>query len=94
MHCDLIVDWVCLKQLWFDAVASTRQINGLIKAMRRQARAASMGLALGLSLGVAVPAASAAGAAESDMDNYMKVLAALQSRLDSMSTKYVATGQC
>ncbi len=82
--------------LLIGAAESTEQINWVVataKSMGRQVRAASLGLALGLSLGVAVPAASASGAAENDMDNYMKVLAALQSRLDSMSTKYVVAGQ-
>ena len=42
-------------------------------------------------MGVAAPPASAAaGKAEGDMQNYMQVLAALQKRLDTMSTKCAA----
>lgn len=62
----------------------------MIGAGWRQAAAAGVGLTLGLGAGAIAPTtASAAGSAENDMDNYMKVLGALQARLDSMSTKCV-----
>ena len=58
-------------------------------APRHQLLAAGVGVAFGLGFGLSgvVPTAFAAPSAENDMDNYMKVLTALQSRLDSMSTK-------
>lgn len=67
---------------------------GLLQGARHPSAplAASVGVALGLSVGVGavLPTASAAGAAENDMDSYLKVLVALQSRLESMSTQYAS----
>jgi|EP01046_Picozoa_sp_COSAG06_P063698 hypothetical protein len=82
--------------LYAGAAAICRRLRhaapaGCTQSLRRPAVPLALlggaALGMGLGLGAVTAPVSAAGTAENDMNDYMKVLVALQSRLDSMSTK-------